>query len=63
MLENATKFRTNRTLNQKFFEIIEVFQKFLIKGVWALESFILFLTKTSNDVLEPSFFDRNVDIE
>lgn len=31
--------------------------------MWALESFILFLTETSNDVVEPSFFDTNVDIE
>ena len=31
--------------------------------MWALESFILFLTKTSNDFVEPSFVDRNVDIE
>ena len=56
MLKNATKFRTNRKFNKFFFEIIELFQKFLIKGVWALKSFILFLTKTSNDVVEPSFF-------
>ena len=52
-VKNDTKFITNRKLKNNFFEIIE---KFLIKGVWALESFILFLTKTSNDVVEPSFF-------